>query len=1630
MASITTETCSDIGQIKKKFVHLHLHTTYSLLDGAQLIGDVKNPKKEFGLLNKLQSLGMDAVAITDHGNMFGAIDFFKKATSAGIKPIMGCETYLAPVSRLSKEKGRFTDRIYYHQLILARNNTGYRNLSKLVTSGFFEGFHYRPRIDKEILRQHAEGLIGTSSCLAGEVCQLLLKGRDEEALAAAKEYAQIFNGYYYIELQMNGIAEQMAVNPKLVQIARELGLGLVATNDVHYMAREDAEAQDALLAIQTGKTISDPNRLKHDVQEFYLKSPDEMWELFKEWPDACENTIKIAEMCDVNLKTKDYYFPKLDKGDGVSNMDALRADSLKGLEARLKVVLAQNPPEKHDDLRKEYFDRLEYELQMIQKMGFADYFLIVSDFINWAKDHDIPVGPGRGSAAGSLVAFCTRITDIDPIKHSLLFERFLNPERVSMPDIDVDFCESRRDEVIQYVRERYAVPGGPAVSQIITFGKLKAKAVLKDVGRAMDISFNETNRLAKLIPNVLDITLDDALQQEPRLREEIKENPRLAKLFDIARRLEGLNRHASVHAAGVVISDGRPLVEHLPLYKGAKGEVVTQFDMKGVESVGLIKFDFLGLKNLTLIKNCLDLIKQNRGVTVDMETINIEDPAVFDLLCHADTLGVFQLESSGMRQLITRLRPSCFEDVIALVALYRPGPLQSGMADSFILRKHGQEKIDYIFDVLQPVLGSTYGVCIYQEQVMQIANVLASYSLGEADILRRAMGKKDALEMEKQRSRFVEGAQKNGFDTAKAEDLFGKVEKFAAYGFNRCLAGDTEILDAQTGERTTLAELHATPRPFSIHALGNDWKIHTRSVSDVIDNGIQPTIELKTALGKTITATANHPFRTLQGWTLLENLQVGTRIAAPRCIPTHTSNSWAEHQLIALAGLIAEGNTCHPTTLYFYNNNPIQIDDFAQAIQKFPNTVAHIYTRPNTVRMEVAANTGRAFRCTSQNQPTLGNLAQKQTQPKRSGAFYWAQQLGLIGCTATEKFVPSEIFTLRDDDIALFLGRLWAGDGFIFGRREHDAPFYATSSQRLAKDVQLLLLRLGLPSKIASKTFAYRGQKKGGFTVSLIGAQTKRRFVETVAPHCVGREEQVKQLKNYLDRLVEEESSKDTIPSDIRESIEDLRQKAGLTWKEVENRSGVCVRDFYGATTQKKKGFRRTTIQKLATFFSSTHLQYLGDSEIYWDTVVSITPKGAQRTYDLTVEHDHNFVANGLIVHNSHSAAYGLVAYQTAWLKAHYRHEYMAALLTADAGNSDKLLLYLNDCRQHKVQVLPPNVNESHGGFVAIGDRIRFGLAGIKGIGENAIDAIIQARRSGQFTGIYDFCERVDLKPVNKRVIEALIKSGAFDGIEPINRASLVAVMDDAVQYGQSLQKDKGSNQISMFDILASSAPPPKPKIPLLKDWPEKERLQQEKEILGFYISGHPLQRLEKDLKRFVTANIADLSDYPSGSEVTIAGIITSKRGMVTKKGDPMAFIMVEDMTGTIEVSVFPRLYSEVASLLDSDEPVLVRGETESDENQVRMKGAELRSLIAARNEKAREVHLHLTSADLSEAAARQMLQILHQHQGSCLALLHLTIPQRSETLIRLPEHIRVDPSESFEEAIENLFGPRALSLR
>lgn len=1165
------------------FAHLHLHTTYSLLDGAQRIGDVKNPKKEYGLLNKVQELGMSAVAITDHGNMFGAVDFYKKARSAGVKPILGCEVYMAPGHRSDREARSLDGKRAFHLVLLAQNMTGYRNLCKMVSRGFFEGFYYNPRIDKELLRKYSDGIIAFSGCLASEISQHCIHERYDEARAVAKEFQEMLDGRFYMEIQKNGIDVQDRINPFLAEIGRDLQIPLVATNDVHYMTREDAEAQDVLMAIQMKKTVDDPKRLKHEVTEFFLKSPELMYESFKDFPGACENTMKIADMCNVELPIGQHFFPVIASSDeSIDNATFLANQCREGLEKRWEVARESIDEEKWEEVRKEYDERLDYELKIIEQMGFSDYFLIVADFINWAKDHGIPVGPGRGSAAGSLVAYAIRITDVDPIAHDLLFERFLNPERISMPDIDVDFCEARREEVIEYVRQRYAVEDGFAVSQIITFGTLKAKAAVKDVARAYGMTYSDADRIAKLIPNELGIKLHDAIQKEPRLAGLIKQDKAVAKVMDISQRLEGLNRHASIHAAGVVISDGRPLDHHVPLYRGANDEVVTQFDMNGVESIGLIKFDFLGLKNLTLIEHCLRLIKENFDVDIDIARIPFDDEETFKLLCRGDTLGVFQLESSGMREVMMNLKPSVFDDVIALVALYRPGPLKGGVVDSFINRKHGREEIKYIFDELEPILNTTYGVCIYQEQVMQIANVVANYSLGEADKLRRAMGKKKLDEMQRQRIRFLDGAKENKFDADKADDLFSTLEKFAEYGFNK-----------------------------------------------------------------------------------------------------------------------------------------------------------------------------------------------------------------------------------------------------------------------------------------------------------------------------------------------------------------------------------------------------------------------------------------------------------------SHSAAYGLIAYQTGWLKANYRHEYMAALLTADSGNSEKVLLYLNDCRNSGIEVLPPHVNESKDSFSVVNKKIRFGLAAVKGIGEGPIAGIIEQRDEGPYASFVDFCERMDFKGkrINRRVMEALIKCGAFDGLGP-NRASMFEKLELCMQHGQRVQDEKASAQFSLFGGggMVDAAPPFA--VPEIPEWGEKERLSNEKGVLGLYISGHPLNRYHSDLDRLVSAHIAELKEKPTGTSVSIAGIINSRRDMITKRGDRMAFIVIEDLTGEIEVSFFPKTFAKAVDILDAEIPMVIRGDIEKTENSVRFTAKEVFSLAAIRAERAKEIHLDLSMAELTERCVADLASTIRQHHGKCSTFLHLNKPGRSKSLLKLPEEYNLMPSEELVEALERLFGKNPTTFK
>ncbi|MDR2605197.1 MAG: DNA polymerase III subunit alpha [Desulfovibrio sp.] len=750
------------------FVHLHCHSEYSLLDGAIRLHDLCARAKEFG---------MPAAAVTDHGNLYGALKFWLTAKDFGIKPIIGCEVYTCPDHRdKSPERGS----LRFHLLLLAQNSTGYHNLVRLVSHGHLYGFYRRPRVDKHLLREMSEGIIALSACMAGEVPRTFLKNGMDAALEQAREYAAVYPGRFYLELQSNGLDVQEKINTALLEIGEKLALPVVATNDCHYLNADDADAHDVLLCIQTGKKITDTERMRFETRELYYKSPEQTAADFAGLPYALDNALRIAEQCgDYAFTFNRYHFPVYELSEDVSPEEEFRRLSRAGLERRLERRQTAAPGNVDVQM---YRDRLEHELDVICSMGFAGYFLIVQDFINWAKDNGIPVGPGRGSAAGSLVAYALRITNLDPIPYNLLFERFLNSERVSMPDIDVDFCEAKRQAVIDYMHRKY---GADSVSQITTFGKMLARAAVRDVGRALGMTYQETDRIAKLIPTDLKMTIRKALEQESELRVLYESDPATRKLLDTSMRLEGLSRHASIHAAGLVVSD-RPMVEYLPVYRG-KGEndIVTQFDMKMVEKVGLVKFDFLGLRNMTVIAETLDNIRARGKEVPDLDALPLDDPAAYALYSRGDTDGVFQVESAGMRRYLKQLKPTSFEDIIAMLALYRPGPLGSGMVTEFIQRKHGKVDVSYPLPELEECLKDTYGVIVYQEQVMQIARLAGNYSLGGADLLRRAMGKKDPAAMAAERSRFINGAAQRGVPAAKAEEIFSLMEKFAEYGFNK-----------------------------------------------------------------------------------------------------------------------------------------------------------------------------------------------------------------------------------------------------------------------------------------------------------------------------------------------------------------------------------------------------------------------------------------------------------------------------------------------------------------------------------------------------------------------------------------------------------------------------------------------------------------------------------------------------------------------------------------------------------------------------------------------------------------------------------------------------------------------------
>ena len=1145
------------------FVHLHLHTSYSLLDSSI---------RHEPLIKKAAEFGMPAVAMTDHGNMFGAVEFYNTAKKHGIKPILGCEVYVAPESRHEKKSKDNLRDASYHLILLSKNETGYKNLLRLITLGYLEGFYYKPRIDKELLAEHSEGLIALSSCIRGEVAHNVNRENVPRATKVAAQYAEIMGpDNFYLELQNHGLENQDRINREIAGIGKKLELPIVATNNCHYLNKEDFRAHEILLCLQTGKTINDPYRMQYPAPEFYFKSPKEMIELFKETPEAIENTLKIAERCELELEFDKLNLPDYPVPESYTLETYLEEISREGLKARF-VELDRLGIDFDKSI---YQQRLEEELGIIQRMGYPGYFLIVWDFIRHAKEKGIPVGPGRGSAAGSVVAYALKITDIDPLQYGLLFERFLNPERVSMPDIDIDFCMDGRDDVIKYVTEKYG--GNQNVTQIITFGSMNAKGVIRDVGRVLDMTYGEVDKLAKLVPNKLNITLDDAFKEEKQFDKLRKENTKVAELLDIAKSLEGLQRHCSTHAAGVVISS-KALTEFCPLYKGGNDEVVTQYAMGSVEKLGLLKMDFLGLRTLTVINNALRLIKQSQGKDLDISMIPLTDDETFKLLCDARTLGVFQLESSGMRDLLKKLKPDCFEDIIALLAMYRPGPLESGMVDDYVKRKHGTMELKFDLPQLRDILKETQGVILYQEQVMKIASVLAGFSLGDADLLRRAMGKKKPEEMAAQREKFMTGSEVNKIDLKKAEKIFDLMEKFAGYGFNK-----------------------------------------------------------------------------------------------------------------------------------------------------------------------------------------------------------------------------------------------------------------------------------------------------------------------------------------------------------------------------------------------------------------------------------------------------------------SHSAAYAQVSYQTAYLKAHYPLEFFGALITSDMDNTDKVLRYIHDCREMKITVQPPDVNLSDRDFSVSDNKLVFGLGAIKNVGSKAIDNIIEARkRLEKFKSLSQLCESVDLQLANKRVFESLIKSGACDSLGQ-SRAQMLKDLQASMEQGQAKQRDRQLGQSSMFDTFDEEISKENKNGNHVEEWSETDRLKFEKESIGFYITGHPLDRFTKDLSWFTDATSASVVESGSSKTVSIAGIPIKHLPKTTRKGDKMGIITLEDLHGSIEVILWPEIYAEVESILLAEEPILVKGEVDSEGNLPKVIAKEVFPLVQAKQRFQGRVMIHFRTLGLEKETLLAVKEILAANKGNNDTRLHFISPDNKERVVTVSDDLRIQPSDEVIEQIQSLLGEDAI---
>ena len=1591
------------------FVHLRLHTEYSLVDSTLRIKQ---------LIPAVEAGGMPAVAMTDQNNMFGIVKFYRAAMAQGLKPIFGVDVLLEDEENES---------LLYHMILLCQNNTGYHNITKLISRAYQEGQKLGiPRVQRHWIEETSEGVIALSGGRDGDVGYALLADNAELATQRVQHWASVFPNRYYIELQRTGRANEDDYLHAAVDLAMANNLPVVATNDPRFLKTEEFDAHEARVCIHDGYTLGDKTREKIYSKQQYLRTAKEMAELFSDIPTAIENSVEIAKRCNVTLTLGKNYLPEFPIPEGMTEAEFFSQESEAGLELRLQ-ELFDTEAANFSEIRKPFDERLKIELDVINGMGFPGYFLIVADFIQWAKDNDIPVGPGRGSGAGSLVAFALKITDIEPLKYELLFERFLNPERISMPDFDIDFCMDKRDLVIDYVARTY---GRDKVSQIITYGSMAAKAVVRDVGRILSQPYGFVDRIAKLIPFEMKMTLTKALKESPDLKELYDEDEDVKELIDLALSLEGLTRNVGKHAGGVLISPST-LVDFTPLYcEEGGGSVVSQFDKDDVEAVGLVKFDFLGLRNLTIIDWAVKTVNKQRAEKnkepINISTIPLDDVKAFELLRAAKTTAVFQLESRGMKELILRLAPDVFEDIIALVALYRPGPLQSGMVDDFVNRKKGLAEVSYPHPALEKILEPTYGVIVYQEQVMQIAQILAGYSLGGADMLRRAMGKKKAEEMDKQRAIFMEGAIKNKVEEKNATEIFDLMALFAEYGFNKCLTGDSKIYDFDSGKQITLKDAYQQGLS-SVASLQSNDKMGKGQVIDIMENGVKPVFSLTTMLGKNLSATDNHPFLTLEGWKQLGELRVGDRIATPAFLPIEGKQSWDDYELIVLGWILSEGNTCHPSGFYFYNKNQSAVDDFTMAVKQFKNTDVSLNLR------EDRSHVWDVFVKASGEQ-TVDCL--KRPTRARSGARLWLESLNLQDKSASEKFLPESVFELNNESLAILIGRFWAGDGFIASKTknyENNIPYLASASQQLLEQFSHLLLRFGIVSRLKQKIFKYK-QGRVGYTLHLLGRRSIERFVTVFEKHLVSREDVLGLLKAYLTNTPQDRESVDTLPVEIKFYVQAAKEKSGLTWREVESQSKVCCRDFMGKVAEHKKGFRRITIRRLADFFADEKLKQMTEAEIFWDRIESIESIGKKMTYDLEIVETHNFVANDIIVHNSHSAAYALVSYQTIWLKAHYPAAFMAAVLSADMDNTEKVITFVDDCRQAGLDVIAPDVNRSQYRFSTENEgNIVFGLGAIKGAGESALGVILEERnKNGTFKSMADLCERVASRKVTKRILETLIKAGAFDTLGK-NRHSLLAHLPEVLRMADQKHRADAVGQVDLFG--GSMVVEEDQKIaPNLPEWEERERLRLEKNALGLYLTGHPINEYEDEIKQLCSHTLSDLADDDGTQKyqkvpVILAGLVSAIRTQNTEKGK-RAFVLLDDKTAYYEVFIFSNVYEEFEDLIQKEEVLIIEGSLNTDfSGNMRLRINVLHDIASARKTFARRLRLSVNQSQTGNGLVERLVELLPKEiEASCPVFIHYET-DKATAQIRLGEGVNAPLSDNALQALRKELGDKGVRV-